>query len=652
MGFGMGMGMGGGGGMGRGLRLGQRGAGSLRHSDLMEVEDDYGRPFDPKVYGRLLRYVRPYKARVAFSLAMMLLYTGASVANPYIIGLAIDRAIATRDPAALDVIVLAFIANNAVMMLAQYQQVYQMTWVGQHALFHVASDMFAHIMRLSISFFDRNEVGRIMARVQNDVSVLQQVLSNGLISIFGSLLTLVGIVIMLFVMNVPLALVAFTAVPVLAAAMAFWQRYARRSFRKVRAKISLVNATLQENVSGIRVIQSLGREEENLRYFTDVNTENRDANLEAGRVSAAIMVVVEMIAATVTALVVFTGASMVIAGSLTVGALVAFITYISRFFEPIRELSMQYNNLQRVTVAGERIFEILDTKPEVVDRPDAVELPPVRGEVRFEHVDFWYLEGVPVLQDINITAKPGETVALVGHTGAGKSTIINLLARFYDVRGGRILVDGRDIREVTSASLRRQIGMVLQDPFLFSGTVRDNIRLGRTEASDREVEEAARAVGAHDLIMRLEQGYDTPVQERGANLSVGQRQLISFARALIADPRILILDEATASLDTATELVVQEGLKRLLAGRTAFIIAHRLATIRDADQIIVLRQGRIVERGRHQELLALQGEYYKLYTMGFQQAGRPEGAETAPAPGRDGRRRLRAPGGLPAPGTA
>ncbi|HEY8491094.1 MAG TPA: ABC transporter ATP-binding protein [Dehalococcoidia bacterium] len=629
MGFGMRMGAGG--GMGRGLRLGPRGPASLRHSDLMEVEDDYGRPFDPRVYGRLLRYVRPYRWRIAFSLVMMLLYTGTSVANPYIIGLAIDRAIATRDPAALDLIVLLFVANNLVMMLSQYQQVYQMTWVGQHALFHVASDMFAHLMRLSVSFFDRNEVGRIMARVQNDVTVLQQVLSNGMISIFGSLLTLVGIVVMLFVMNVPLALVAFTAVPVLAGAMAFWQRYARRSFRKVRSKISLVNATLQENVSGIRVIQSLGREEENLRYFTDVNSENRDANLEAGRVSAAIMVVVEMIAAVVTALVIFTGGSMVLSGALTVGALVAFTTYISRFFEPIRELSMQYNNLQRVTVAGERIFEILDTKPEVVDRPDAVELPPVRGEVRFEHVEFWYVEGVPVLHDLTITARPGETVALVGHTGAGKSTVINLLARFYDVRGGRILIDGYDVRDVTAASLRRQIGMVLQEPFLFSGTVRDNIRLGRTDATDAEVEEAARAVGAHDLIMRLEQGYDTPVQERGANLSLGQRQLISFARALIADPRILILDEATASLDTATELVVQEGLKRLLAGRTAFIIAHRLATIRDADQIIVLRQGRVVERGRHQELLALQGEYYKLYAMGFQQAGR-DGAATSPTP--------------------
>jgi ABC-type multidrug transport system fused ATPase/permease subunit len=418
-------------------------------------------------------------------------------------------------------------------------------------------------------------------------------------------------------MDVPLALVSFTVIPIMIVIAAFWQRYAQRSFRKTRAAISLVNATLQENISGMRVIQSLAREGRNHSEFEELNAYNRDTNQEASRIAALILPLVEVVAALAIAIVLLYGGLLVSQNKLQVGVLVAFTLYINRFFDPIRDISQQYSQLQRAGVASERIFQILEMPVEIVDKPDAHQLPQIQGEVEFRDVTFGYSPEQPVLRHLSLHIKAGQTVAIVGPTGAGKSTIAGLIARFYDIQRGALLIDGQDVRDVTQASLRSQIGIVLQEPFLFTGTIRDNIRYGRLDATNAEVEEAARVVGAHELITQLPDGYETLIRERGRNLSVGQRQLISFARALLADPRILILDEATASIDTFTELLVQQGLRRLLHGRTALVIAHRLSTIKGSDNIVVLQAGQIIEQGTHSELLQIEGAYASLYAMGF-----------------------------------
>lgn len=622
------------GGMG-GMGGGMRGMG-MRRSDLAASEEDFGKAFDWRLMKRLLTYILPYKSHALVGVVAMLFYQAAHNLQPLIIGLGITR-IQAGDGSGLMVMVGLYFVCMLVAWMAQYQQVYQMTWAGQHALYQVACDMFNHIVRLSLSFFDRNETGRIMARVQNDVTVLQNLLSSGLIATLGNMLSLFIILGTMFALNWRLALISSSVIPVFVIILVIWQGYARRAFRNARATISTVNASLQENVSGVRVIQSLGRESRNYRQFEEANAANLEANLGASRVSAATQPMVESISALSLALVVFFGGSMVIDGSLQLGLLISFTIYVARFYEPIRMLTAEYNMLQRASVAAERIFEILDTESDVKDKPDAIELPPIKGHVTYDHVTFGYVPGVDVLRDFNLDVQPGQRVALVGQTGAGKSTIISLLMRFYDVNDGRILVDGYDIRDVTMASLRRQIGIVLQEPVLFSGTVASNLRYANPNATDEEMVHAAKAVGAHDIIMRMEAGYDTPVNERGVGLSIGERQLIAFARALLADPRILILDEATANLDTSTELIVQRGIKELTRDRTSLIIAHRLSTIRDADRIIVLEHGRIVEQGTHEELIALNGVYHRLYSLGFQQAA-PAPTPAGRADGTNGRR--------------
>lgn len=588
-----------------------------RENSLEMADEDLTGSFDWATTRKFFPYVARYKKWTIGSIVLMLVYTAFNLANPFLIGLAIDQFISHNDLEGLALLSVVLIVVNVLMWQAQYWQVWTMSWAGQQILYHLSSDMFTHLQRLSLSFYDKTQVGRVMSRLQSDIDVLEMMLSSGLLSMLGSLVALVGIVGAMLAMNVPLALLSFTVLPIMIVIAAFWQRHAQRSFRLTRAAISLVNATLQENISGMRVIQSLARESRNHSEFDSLNAYNRDTNQEASRIAALILPLVEVVAAMAIAITVLYGGVLVSQGKLEVGVLVAFTLYINRFFDPIRDISQQYTQLQRAGVAAERIFQILDMPIEIVDKPNAEELPPIQGEVEFRDVTFGYSRDLPVLRHLNLHIKAGQTVAIVGPTGAGKSTIAGLLARFYDIQQGVLRIDGYDVRDVTQASLRSQIGIVLQEPFLFTGTIRDNIRYGRLNATDAEIEEAASAVGAHDLIMRLPDGYETLIRERGRNLSVGQRQLISFARALLADPRILILDEATANIDTFTELLVQQGLRRLLYGRTALVIAHRLSTIKGADNIVVLQKGQIIEQGTHSELLEQEGAYASLYAMGF-----------------------------------
>ncbi len=591
-----------------------------RENSLASDDEDIYSKFDWKLISRFGPYLARYRAASIASVVLMLIYTGLNVSYPFLIGVTIDKFISHNDLGGLAIAGAGLVVLNIAMWLAQYWQVWSMSWVGEQVLYHLSADMFAHLQRLSLSFYDRTQIGRVMSRLQSDVDVLEGLLSSGLLSIMSSVLALGGIIIAMLAMNVSLALLAFTVLPIMIGIAALWQKHAQRSFRVTRAAISLVNATLQENISGMRVIQSMVREDRNRAEFDDLNAYNRDTNLTASKIAALVLPLVEVVAALAIVITLFYGSVLISHGSLSVGVLVAFILYINRFFDPIRDLSQQYTQVQRSGVAAERIFHILSIPVEITDRPDAKTLPQIKGDVEFRSVVFGYKPEVPVLQGLNLSIKAGQTAAIVGHTGAGKSTIASLISRFYDVQQGAVLIDGYDVREVTQSSLRSQIGIVLQEPFLFTGTIRDNIRYGRLEATDEEVEEAARVIGVHDIIIQLPQGYETPIRERGRNLSVGQRQLISFARALLADPRILILDEATANIDTFTEVLVQQGLQRLLHGRTALVIAHRLSTIKNADTIIVLQNGRIIEQGSHQELLERDGAYATLYAMGFRQS--------------------------------
>jgi len=588
-------------------------------------DEELGQLYNHRVMMRLLPYLGPYKLRAALAFVSMVAFAFASYTQPVIIGALVDAA-TRRQMSDLNRNGLVLLGLVLLAGVASYVQLTNTGWIGHRVLYRLRTQMFGHLQKLSLAFYDNNEVGRVMSRITSDVTTLQELLTSGLLTIMADFIGLGLVIFYLLERDVEVSLITFSVVPLLVISMAIWQNYARRAFIRVRQAIAIVNANLQENVSGVRVIQSLSREDENVRRFNAINQGNLAANIEAGRLSAAVMPLVELMVALATALVIIFGGRKVLSGDMTIGTLVVFALQVQRFFDPVRDLVLQYTQLQRAMAGGERIFEVLDTAPEITDPPDAVELTDVRGRVDFDHVSFEYVEGVPVLQDVDLHVAPGETVAIVGPTGAGKTTIISLLFRFYDVTDGAVRVDGVDIRRVRRASLTRAMALVLQDPFLFSGTVRENIRYGRPEATDDEVEEAARIVGAHDFIVRLEHGYDTDLHERGQNLSSGQRQLISFARAVIADPRILVLDEATASVDTQTEAVIQRALRRLLSGRTSFVIAHRLSTIRNADRVIVLDGGRIREMGTHDELLRLDGLYARLYRMTYE----------AGAVGRDG----------------
>ncbi len=597
-----------------------------RGTDGWDDDEDYGAVFNRRVVSRLLPYLKPYKGRALLALAGTIVYTLTSSVQPFIIGSLIDHATGANITK-VNQFGAAFLVLVLASWISQYVQLANMGWVGHRLLLTLRMQMFDHLQKLSLRFYDNNEVGRVMSRITSDVTTLQDLLTSGSLTIFANFLGIFVVVGLMMYKGFTLALLTLAVVPVLVVAMAVWQAYARRAFVRVRQAIAIVNGNLQENVSGVRVIQSLSREGENSKRFENVNRNNFSANVDAGRVTAAVMPMVELAVAIATALVIVYGGIQALNGHMSAGTVVFFALSVQRFFDPIRDLVLQYTQLQRAMAGGERIFEVLDTQPEIQDAPDAVELEDVRGEVEFDHVGFRYVPDVPVLQDFSLRVNPGETVALVGQTGAGKTTVTALVARFYDATEGRILIDGHDIREIKRGSLARRMGLVLQEPFLFSGTVMENIMYGRGDATPEDVQEAAVAVGAHDFIMRLELGYETVLHERGQNLSVGQRQLISFARAVLARPRIIILDEATAYVDTRTEAVIQRALQELLRNRTSFVIAHRLSTIRNADRVIVMEHGRIVEQGTHDQLLARGGVYAKLYQMTYQERNGDHPAE-------------------------
>jgi ABC-type multidrug transport system fused ATPase/permease subunit len=587
---------------------------------LIRGEDQRGR----KVRW-MLGLLRPYRGRLALMFAALLLETAAALAPPYLAGKAIDSGIRAGDVGALNLIVAGFALAAIVYAIATYWETYLVGWIGTRALQDLRERIFSHLQSMSIGFFTRRSPGVLISRMTNDVEALNQLVTSGFVTIFSSTLTLVGVVAILLVLDVKLALITFLTFPLLAVASVVFRIVSAGTYRATRERIAAVTAYLQETLSGVRVVRSFGQEPRHMAAMTDLNEQNRDVNMKTVYLNASYFPAVEMLAAVGTAVILLYGGSQAVNGAIEVGVVVAFVGYLTRFFEPIQELSQLYTTYQQGMAALDKIFDLLDTAPDMVDAPGAIDTGTLRGEIELDGVWFSYAEQTAAeegadpgddlwaLRGVDLHVPPGQTLALVGATGAGKSTFAKLVARFYDPQQGTVRVDGHDLRGVQQRALRRQLGIVPQEGFLFSGSVRENVAFGRPEASAEEIEAALAAVGATDFVAALPHGLDTEVGERGIQLSAGQRQLVAFARALLAEPRILILDEATSNVDVRTEKTIERGLERLLHGRTAIVIAHRLSTIRRAGKIVVLEQGQIAEQGTHDELIAAGGPYSKLY---------------------------------------
>jgi len=620
-------------------------------------EEVLGKAYDAKLMRRLLRYLRPYKPQVAVALAAIISGSVLQLAQPYLMKLAIDRYIATQDFLGIDRIAMAYFAILIASFVLEYVQTWMLQMTGQRIMYDMRLQIYEHLQRIDLQFYDRNPVGRLMTRVTTDVDVLNDMFTAGVVSIFGDVFTLVGIMIVLVTMDWRLALVTFAVLPLIVLVTQWFRRNVRESYRTVRAWVARINAFLQEHITGMSTVQLFRREARTFERFDDINRRHRDANIDSILYYAVFYPAIEIIGALAAALIIWFGGGWTLQNTLTIGSLVAFLLYSSRFFRPISDMSEKFNVLQAAMASSERIFKLLDTPVRIESRlatgdwrlagqadsndpgpgqpPTAIRQPPSKGHITFDHVWFAYnasdAEPNFVLRDISFEVRPGERVGVVGATGAGKSTLINLLLRFYDVTRGRIQVDGVDVRDMDLAELRRLFGLVLQDVHLFSGTIGANIRLGKMTITDDAVRRAAEAVHANRFIDRLPNGYQSAVAERGATLSVGQKQLLSFARALAFDPRILVLDEATSSIDTETELLIRDALGVLMAGRTTIAIAHRLSTIQDMDKILVLHRGQLREVGTHQELLAQRGIYYKLYQLQYRDQEKDTDAASRPA---------------------
>ncbi len=578
-----------------------------------------GKAFDWEVTRRIGGYLKPYKKNIVISLIGMALAVLSTVAGPPIIGLAVDEGLKQDSFGVVIWASAGYLVLQAAGFVGLRLQIYIMAVAGQGIIQTLRDQLFTHIQRLPLAFFSTYETGRIIARIIGDVNVLREAISFAVIGALRDMFIVLGMIVTMLLLDPALTVVSIAVVVLLSVLANYWRIYARKAYIKVRETNADVNAELAENINGIRVVKAYSREKYNLnRFKNQINRSHLDANLEATRVASLFFPSIDLVGGIATGTLIYIGGTMVLNRDISVGNLITFVLYVEQFFFPIRQIAMRYNTFQATMAAGEKIFWLLDRPVEIKDTDNAVPLPPIEGHIQFEDVSLSYSkDDYEALTHVDLDVPAGSTVALVGHTGAGKTSMVKLLSRFYDPSGGRVLVDGYNIQEVTLDSLRSQMGVVLQQPFLFAGTIMDNIRYGRLDATDDQIIEAAKAVGAHEFIVALENGYQTEVAEGGVSLSVGQRQLLSFARALLADPRILILDEATSSIDTRTEQVIQQALKRLLKGRTSFVIAHRLSTITSADIIVVMDHGKIIEAGSHHELLRRKGAYYHLYSMTY-----------------------------------
>jgi ABC-type multidrug transport system fused ATPase/permease subunit len=600
----------GGGGGGGGLN---RGAGP---GMLSNVADEDGVAYDPRVARRALEYMRPYSGQVLFALLMTIAQAALLTVGPVLTKIAIDDHIAQGDISGMTVFLGLTVLAYFAAFLTNWSQMQVMTVVGQRLLQKMRGDMVRHIQRLPLTYFDKIPSGVVVSRVINDVQTVNELLSNGIVQALSDVLTLGFTVAVMVALAPNLALVTFSVVPLMGIAVWIFTEKAKVAYRRTRVTVATLTGEIAESYAGVRVVQAFAREASSQERFDEVNNNNRVANIQANTLSSMLLPVVELCNAGSTVAVIAYGGWLMVQGESTLGVLVAFLAYITRFFQPVRTLTQFYNQLQAATAAAEKVFELLDEPVTINEAAEPVVLSHVEGEVEFRDVAFSYGRE-PVLEDVSFHADPGEMIALVGHTGAGKTTIASLLCRFYDPVAGSILIDGHDLRDLSFKTLRATVGLVLQDNFLFSGTIADNIRYARPDASDEDVLAASKVANAHDFITRMPRGYETMVLERAANLSLGQRQLIAIARAVLADPRVLILDEATSNIDSQTELLVQQALGKLLAGRTSLVIAHRLSTIRAADEVLVLDAGRVVERGTHHDLLRHRGHYFTLYQQQF-----------------------------------